>query len=193
MKLGIFGGTFNPIHYGHLINAEIIRSDFNLDRIILVPARQPVHKSLDGNVQAEERYAMAALAVGGAKETEVSRIEIDREEPSYTITTVHGLLELYPGSELSLVIGMDSLAELDGWRESDHLLEHVSVIVMRRSGPGVAPGDAPTTGRIHYAENPLIDISSTYIRDRIRAGKSVRYLLPDAVIDYIHRKGLYRN
>ncbi|HOD14663.1 MAG TPA: nicotinate-nucleotide adenylyltransferase [Spirochaetota bacterium] len=193
MKLGIFGGTFNPIHYGHLINAEIIRSDYNLDRIILVPARQPVHKSLDGNVQAEERYAMAALAVGGAKETEVSRIEIDREEPSYTITTVHGLLELYPGSELSLVIGMDSLAELDGWRESDHLLEHVSVIVMRRPGPGIAPGAAPATGRIHYAENPLIDISSTYIRDRIRAGKSVRYLLPDAVIDYIHRKGLYRN
>jgi len=193
VKLGIFGGTFNPIHYGHLINAEIIRSDYNLDRIILVPARQPVHKSLDGNVQAEERYAMAALAVGGAKETEVSRIEIDREEPSYTITTVHGLLELYPGSELSLVIGMDSLAELDGWRESDHLLEHVSVIVMRRPGPGIAPGAAPATGRIHYAENPLIDISSTYIRDRIRAGKSVRYLLPDAVIDYIHRKGLYRN
>jgi len=193
VKLGIFGGTFNPIHYGHLINAEIIRSDYNLDRIILVPARQPVHKSLDGNVQAEERYAMAALAVGGAKETEVSRIEIDREEPSYTITTVHGLLELYPGSELSLVIGMDSLAELDGWRESDHLLEHVSVIVMRRPGPGIAPGAAPATGRIHYAENPLIDISSTYIRDRIRAGKSVRYLLPDAVIDYIHRKWLYRN
>ena len=113
MKLGIFGGTFNPIHYGHLINAEIIRSDFNLDRIILVPARQPVHKSLDGNVPAEERYAMAALAVGGAKEIEVSRIEIDREEPSYTITTVHELLALYPGSELYLIIGMDSLAELD--------------------------------------------------------------------------------
>ncbi len=193
MKLGIFGGTFNPIHYGHLINAEILRSDFNLDRIILVPSRQPVHKSLDGNVPGEERYAMVALAVGGTKEIEVSRIEIDREEPSYTITTVHGLLELYPGSELYLIIGMDSLAELDRWRESGHLLEHVSVIVMRRPGPEAPPGGVPVTGRIHYAENPLIDISSTYIRDRLRAGKSVRYLLPDAVIDYIQKKGLYRN
>jgi nicotinate-nucleotide adenylyltransferase len=193
VKLGIFGGTFNPIHYGHLINAEIIRSDFNLDRIILVPARQPVHKSLDGNVPAEERYAMAALAAGGAKEIEVSRIEIDRKEPSYTITTVHALLDLYPGSELYLIIGMDSLAELDRWRESGHLLEHVSVIVMKRPGPGATPEVAPASGRIYYAENPLIDISSTMIRERIRAGKSVRYLMPDAVIDYIARKGLYQH
>ena len=193
MKLGIFGGTFNPIHYGHLINAEIIRSDFNLDRIILVPARQPVHKRLDGSVPAEERYAMAVLAAGDAKEIEVSRIEIDREEPSYTITTVHELLDLYPGSELFLIIGMDSLAELDRWRESGHLLEHVSVIVLKRPGGGAQPEGAPAAGRIYYAENPLIDISSTMVRDRLRAGKSVRYLLPDAVIDYIAKKGLYRN
>jgi nicotinate-nucleotide adenylyltransferase len=193
VKLGIFGGTFNPIHYGHLINAEIIRSDFNLDRIILVPAKQPVHKSLDGNVPADERYAMAALAAGGAREIEVSRIEIDREEPSYTITTVHELLGLYPGSELYLIIGMDSLAELDRWRESGHLLEHVSVIVMKRPGTAGRQEGAPAAGRVFYAENPLIDISSTMVRERLRAGKSVRFLLPDAVIDYIAKKGLYRN
>jgi nicotinate-nucleotide adenylyltransferase len=193
LKLGIFGGTFNPIHYGHLVNAEIIRSDFNLDRIILVPARYPVHKSLAGEVPAEERYAMTALAVGGAPEYEVSRIEIDRKEPSFTITTIHALQKQYPGSELNLIVGMDSLNTIDTWRETEHLLNHVSLIVMRRPGEMPAP-DVDLGGcSVRYAENPLIDISSTLIRERLRAGKSARFLTPDAVIDYIARKGLYRN
>ncbi len=193
MKLGIFGGTFNPIHYGHLINAEFIRSDFDLDRIILVPARYPVHKSLAGEVPAEERYAMAALAVGSAPEYEVSRIEIDRKEPSYTITTVHALQKQYPGSELHLIVGMDSLNTIDTWRETERLLNQVSLIVMRRPGEGPA-ADIDLGGcGVRYADNPLIDISSTAVRERIRWGRSVRFLLPDAVIDYIARKGLYRN
>lgn len=191
MKLGIFGGTFNPIHYGHLINAEIIRSDFGLDRVVLVPARYPVHKRLDGETPAEERYAMAVIAAAGAVEFEVSRIEIDRKEPSYTITTVHELLGLYPGSELNLIIGTDSLNTIGTWREPEHLMEHVTLIVMRRPGEAATP--APLTGgfRVRYAENPLIDISSTCIRERLRAGRSVRFMLPDAVIEYIKKKGLY--
>lgn len=193
MKLGIFGGTFNPIHYGHLINAEIIRSDFNLDRLILVPARYPVHKSLAGDVPAEERYAMAVLAVAEAREFEVSRIEIDRKEPSYTITTVHALQKEYPGSELNLIVGMDSLNTIDTWRETEHLLNHVSLIVMRRPGEKPAPDIDLSGYSVRYGENPLIDISSTVIRERLREGKSVRFLMPDAVIDYIARKGLYRN
>ncbi len=193
MKLGIFGGTFNPIHYGHLINAEMIRSDFDLDRIILVPAKYPVHKSLAGEVPAEERYAMAVLAVAEAKEFDVSRIEIDRNEPSYTITTVQALEDQYPGSELSLVVGMDSLNTIDTWRETERLLDRVSLIVMRRPGEACAPEIDLERCRVSYADNPLIDISSTDIRERLRAGKSVRFLLPDAVIDYIARKGLYEN
>jgi nicotinate-nucleotide adenylyltransferase len=191
LKLGIFGGTFNPIHYGHLINAEIIRSDFNLDRVVLVPAKYPVHKRLDGEVPAEERYAMAVIAVSGAAEFDVSRIEIDRKEPSYTITTVHELNGLYPGSELSLIIGTDSLNSICTWREPEHLMEHVALIVMRR--PGEAPSMPGDSGKfnVRFADNPLIDISSTCIRERLRAGKSVRFLLPDQVIDYIRKKGLY--
>ncbi len=193
MKLGIFGGTFNPIHYGHLVNAEIIRSDFNLDRVVLVPAKYPVHKRLDGETPAEERYAMAVIAVAGAAEFEVSRIEIDRNGPSYTITTVHELLGRYPGSELSLIIGSDTLNTIGTWREPERLKELVSLIVMRRPGEEV-PGAAGGEGfRISYAENPLIDISSTCIRDRLRGGRSVRFLLPDAVIDYIKKKGLYEH
>ena len=193
MKLGIFGGTFNPIHYGHLVNAEIIRSDFNLDRIVLVPAKYPVHKSLAGEVSAEERYAMAAIAVAGAGEFEVSRIEIDRKEPSYTITTVHELQGRYPGSELNLIVGMDSLNTIDTWRETEHLLNHVSLIVMRRPGEECTPDIDLSGNRMTFADNPLIDISSTMIRERLRAGKSVRFLMPDTVIDYIAKKGLYRN
>ncbi len=193
MKLGIFGGTFNPIHYGHLINAEIIRSDLSLDRIILVPARYPVHKSLAGEVPADERYAMAVLAVAEAGEYEVSRIEIDRKEPSYTITTVHELQKQYPDSELNLIVGMDSLNTIDTWRETEHLLNHVSLIVMRRPGEKPAPDIDLRGCSVRFGENPLIDISSTVIRERLRTGKSVRFLLPDAVIDYIARKGLYRN
>jgi nicotinate-nucleotide adenylyltransferase len=191
LKLGIFGGTFNPIHNGHLINVEIIRSDFNLDKIILVPAKVPVHKSLAGDVPAEERYAMAALSVAGAREYEVSRIEIDRNEPSYTITTVHELQGLYPDSELHLIIGMDSLNELCIWREPDHLLEHVSLIVMKRPGETCDPKLDLSRYKVGFAENPLIDISSTLIRERLRAGKSIRFLVPDAIVDYIQKKGLY--
>ncbi|MBN1496851.1 MAG: nicotinate (nicotinamide) nucleotide adenylyltransferase [Spirochaetes bacterium] len=191
MKLGIFGGTFNPIHYGHLINAEIIRSDFGLDRVILVPAKYPVHKRLDGETPAEERFAMAVVAVAGAPEFEVSRIEIDREGPSYTITTVHELLGLYPGSELNLIIGTDSLNTIGAWREPDRLREHVALIVMRRPDGEISPHPDTRGFRVNYAENPLVDISSTCIRERLRAGKSVRFLLPDAVIDYIKKKGLY--
>ena len=191
MKLGIFGGTFNPIHNGHLINVEIIRSDFNLDKIILVPAKVPVHKALAGDVPAEERYAMAVLAVAGAREFEVSRIEIDRNEPSYTITTVHELQGLYPDSELHLIIGMDSLNEICVWREPDHLLEHVSLIVMKRPGEKCDPKPDLSRYDVSFAENPLIDISSTLIRERLRAGKSIRFLVPDAIIDYIQKKGLY--
>lgn len=191
MKLGIFGGTFNPIHYGHLINAEFIRSEFALDMIMLVPARLPVHKELDGEVPPGDRYRMARLAVRGVRGYDVSRIEIDRDEPSYTITTVRSLMSLYPGSELFLIIGEDSLAEMDSWREPGRLRELVNLIVMRR--PGVdARRTVPDGARsVAWADNPLIDISSSAIRERIRSGKSVRYMLPDRVLEYALKKRIY--
>ncbi|MBN2079178.1 MAG: nicotinate (nicotinamide) nucleotide adenylyltransferase [Spirochaetes bacterium] len=191
MKLGIFGGTFNPIHYGHLINAEFIRSEFALDMIMLVPARYPVHKELDGEVSPGDRYRMTRLAVKGAQGYNVSRIEIDRNGPSYTITTVRSLGLLYPGSQLFLIIGEDSLAEMDSWREPDRLKELVSLIVMRRPGANARRAGMPGGRSIFRADNPLIDISSSGIRERIRSGKSVRYMLPDPVLKYAIKKGLY--
>lgn len=193
MRLGIFGGTFNPVHCGHLINAEIIRSDFGLDTIVFVPARRPVHKELDGNVPGEDRFEMVRRALENQPGYDVSRIEIDRKGPSYTITTVHDFRERYPRAELHLIIGMDMLNEIDTWREADSLLKSVSLIVMRRPGIDHQPEMDLGPYRIRYAENPLVDISSTCIRERIRVGRSVRFLLPERVLDYINEKGLYRS
>jgi nicotinate-nucleotide adenylyltransferase len=191
LKLGIFGGTFNPIHYGHLINAEFIRSEFELDMIMLVPARRPVHKELDGDVPPGDRYAMTRLAVKGARGYDVSRIEIDRDEPSYTITTVRSLRSRYPGSELFLIIGEDSLAEMDSWREPEQLRALASLVVMRRPGAGARSMAESAGDGVAWADNPLIDISSSVIRERIRSGKSVRYMLPDRVLNYAMKKGIY--
>lgn len=191
MKLGIFGGTFNPIHYGHLISAEIIRSDFNLDKIIFVPSKIPVHKDLAGNVSAEERYAMTLLAVRDVKEFEVSKIEIDRKGPSYTFVTINEMKLIYPNDSLYLVIGMDSLHEIATWKEPEQL-RSVSVIAMRRPvGDNTTKLD-PGSYNILYADNPLVDISSTRVRERLRNKKSVRFLLPEPVIEYIYKKGLYQ-
>ena len=193
MKLGIFGGTFNPIHYGHLINAEMIRSDYDLDKIIFVPSKLPVHKELAGNVSADDRYAMAVLGIHNVKEFEVSSIEIDREAPSYTIATVRGMKSMHPHDDICLIIGMDSLHEIDSWKDPEQLLGSVPVIAMRRPGENMPPRMDLAGYSIRYAHNPLIDISSTCIRERVREKKSVRFLLPESVIRYIKRKGLYQN
>ena len=192
MRLGIFGGTFNPVHCGHLINAEMIRSDFGLDRVVLVPAQHPVHKELDGNVPGEDRFEMARRAVENLPGYDVSRIEIDRKGPSYTITTIHEFGERYPGADLHLIIGMDMLNEIDTWREAERLLKSVTLVVMRRPGTDRHPEMDLGPYRVRYAGNPLVDISSTCVRERIRSGKSVRFLLPERVMEYIMEKGLYR-
>ncbi len=159
--------------------------------IMLVPARRPVHKELDGEVPSRDRYRMARLAVRGVRGYDVSRIEIDRDEPSYTITTVRSLMSLYPGSELFLIIGEDSLAEMDSWREPGRLRELVNLIVMRRPGVDARRAAPAGDGSVAWADNPLIDISSSAIRERIRSGKSVRYMLPDRVLHYALKKGIY--
>lgn len=191
MNIGIFGGTFNPIHYGHLINVELVRSETGLDRVILVPTKQPVHKELEGNASAEDRYAMACLAVAQVPGYEVSRLEIDREEPSYTIITVEALMARYPEADLHLIIGMDSLNDIHTWREADRLVKMVSLIVMRRPGAEVHTDMVPEGARVRFIENPLIDIHGSEIRERLARGLSVRFQIPDMVLDYIHQRGLY--
>jgi len=192
LKLGIFGGTFNPVHVGHLINAELIRNEFELDKIIFVPSRLPVHKELDGGISPEDRCNMLSLAIEGNSFMEVSRIEIDRDTPSYMILTLDDLQDKYTGSDFYLIIGSDSYNEIETWKDYRKIFRKTDIIVMKRPGEMIRNKKILfASKRIHIAENPLIQISSTEIRQRIRNNNSIRYMVPDAVCHYIKEKGLY--
>jgi nicotinate-nucleotide adenylyltransferase len=194
VRIGIFGGTFNPVHSGHLVNAQHVAGEFHLDRIVFVPAREPVHKPLEGGAGAEDRLIMLELAVRGNDVFEVSRIELDREEPSYTIITLDDMGKLYPGAELFLVIGADSYNQLGTWMDYRRILAGAGIIVMRRPGDDVDRGlYSREGGNVLFAGNPLIEISSKRLRSMIKSGESVRYLVPDDVREYIKDRKLYWN
>lgn len=193
-RTGIFGGTFNPVHYGHLINIEFIREKYSLDRIILVPAKIPVHKEISDRIEPYQRFEMTTLAVRENPYFEVSPLEIEREAPSYTIITVNELAAEFPDDKLYLIIGSDSFNELDTWKSYKELLALIPLIVMKRPGSDALRTDILEISKeVNVFENPLIDISSSQIRDRIKKGLTVRYLLPDDVAEYIYNKELYRN
>ena len=192
-RIGIYGGTFNPVHYGHLINIESVRERYNLDPVIFIPAKKPVHKVMSGYALPEDRLNMLKLAVRGNDFFSVSDIEIARETPSYTIYTIEALEKLYPGSELFLIIGSDSFNELDTWKAYTEIIERVGVIVMQRPGSVDLRRDILDNGGNYIIhDNPLVEISSSDIRERIRSGLSARYMAPDSVLNYIYSKGLYK-
>ena len=194
MKIGIYGGTFNPIHYGHLININLVKDEFNLDKILLIPSCIPVHKNISKNISTVDRLEMTKLAVQDKAGLEVSTIEIDREEPSYTIDTIAELNEIYPYDGIILIMGADSFNELHTWKEYQKLLNEVSIIVMLRPGDyNYSEEILEKTKKVEFAHNPEIEISSTFIRERIKKDQSVDFLLPDKVINYINKKGLYSN
>ncbi len=193
VNIGIYGGTFNPIHYGHLVNAESVRDKYNLDKIIFIPDKKPVHKKMYGDASPEDRLTMVRSAIAGNEYFEVSDIEIARVEASYTIYTIDKLEKIHPGKKLFLIIGSDSFNELDTWKAYNEIIERVSIIIMRRPGNITLRQDILSMGNkfiIH--DNLLIDISSSGIRERIYTGHSVRYMTPDSVVNYINDKGLYK-
>ncbi|RPI89486.1 MAG: nicotinate (nicotinamide) nucleotide adenylyltransferase, partial [Spirochaetales bacterium] len=165
MKLGVFGGTFNPVHVGHLINADVVREYLGLDRILFIPARMPVHKGLDDPVSPDDRYEMLRRAIEGNDRFNVSRVEIDREEPSYTIITLRDLVREYPDSDLFLIVGADSYNEMHTWKDYRDLVSLATLAVMKR--PGIIPCNPEldaAAARYIMIQNPLIDLSSTEIR-----------------------------
>jgi len=193
LKLGLFGGTFNPVHYGHLICAERIREFCSLQKIIFVPSKRPVHKELAGAVAPEHRYRMIELALEANPLFDVSDIEIKRKKPSFTIFTVTELLDRHPDADLYLIVGHDAYREIETWRDYRDLLDLVTLVVMQRTGEVSSKVNPAVKGkRVVFAENPVIEISSTDIRNRIRQGRSTRYLLPENVRSYIEEMGLYR-
>jgi nicotinate-nucleotide adenylyltransferase len=187
-RLGIFGGTFDPPHLGHLIAAEKVRELCKLDQILFIPVFAPPHKSGRAILSAGHRAEMTRLATLGNDRFAVSDIEIKREGNSYTIDTLEQLAN--QETELSLIIGYDQLAMFKTWRRYQDILALSHVIVVARSGSETLI-DPDLLGRVLLIELPLIEIASTNIRERVREGRSIRYLVPEPVREYIAREELY--
>lgn len=188
-RIGIFGGTFDPPHLGHLIAAEKVREKFALEKILFVPAAIPPHKQQQPVSDATHRLAMTMLATQDNASFEASDVEIHREGPSYTVDT---LTELSDGrSELYLIIGTDQLGSLRSWHRFTELFRLSKVVVVARS-QSLTQVDAEIVSKVELLPMPLIDISSTGIRRRVKARESIRYLVPENVREYIEREGLYK-
>lgn len=198
-KAGILGGTFDPIHYGHLIIGREVLEYFNLDRVIFIPSGMPPHKNADEVSPAMHRLNMAKLAVEDDRDFEVSCIETDRKGYSYTVDTLERLMDYYGGSvKLYFIIGADIIKDLLTWREPDRVFGMCEFIAVTR--PGYAEDrfsmDVDYLVKTHCAvihkiNTSLIEISSSDIRQRIKDGKSIRYLVPEKVREYIYANKLY--
>ena len=185
MRMGILGGSFDPIHHGHLILARAAREDLGLDLIVFIPANKSPHKTDTKPATAADRFAMAQLAIDGEKGFELSDIELQRPAPSYTVDTLRELRARHPADEFVLLVGADNVAKFETWREPEEIRRLAQIAVLDRAHHE-APHDWPVVRR-------LVDISSTDIRTRVAAGCSIRYLTPPAVCDYIALHSLYRH
>lgn len=190
MKLGLMGGMFDPIHFGHLRAAENAREALGLDRVNFVPAAVPPHRAAPA-AAAIDRYAMVALATAGNPGFVPWDGEIRREGASYTVDTAEALLAENPGAALTLIVGADNLALLPQWKDPSRLLALVTVAVVGRPGEEAPPAGLDPARFVHV-EGSHLAIASSALRARVRAGRSVRYLVPDAVAGYIDKRGLYR-
>lgn len=196
-RVGVLGGSFNPIHHAHLFTAEVAAAALGLEQVLLVPAAQSPLKER-AVVSSEDRLRMTQLAAGRNPLLAVSSVDLDRSPPSYTVDTIELLQERLPDAELLLVLGIDALEDLLDWREPERLLDLASLAVVSRPG---LPLEVPEhirsklgarAARIRLLRMPLLEISSTDIRRRLAHGEPVRYLLPDSVEQYIHQRRLYR-
>lgn len=196
---GVLGGTFDPIHVAHLAVAEAARDTFGLRRVLFIPAAEPPHKPGRRITAVEHRLAMVEAAIAGNAAFKVSRIEIEREGPSYTVDTLAALRDSEPGPRLALIVSAESYAEFSTWREPARILELADLIVAPRDGfaaadPDLVPRQFPdVNAAIAFLDGPSIRLSASEIRDRAAAGRSVRYLVPDAVAAYIGDHGLYQD
>ena len=210
MRIGFFGGTFNPIHIGHLRSCIDVYETFMLDKIIFIPTGIPPHKNKD-IVDAEYRYEMVKLAADEISFFDVSRIEIDTKNVNYTIDTFNKLSKIYNKDELFYIVGTDAFLSIDTWKEYKQLLKYMTFIIMKRPEYDLSNifikyknmiefknADEtkiyPAYKNTAYIDKlPAFDVSSSDIRKRIREGKNIMYLTPNSVINFIKAKGLYKN
>lgn len=220
MRIGLFGGTFDPIHHGHLRAALEVKEGFALDKIYLIPAAIPPHKASGGVAGAKDRLEMIRLAVSGYSDFTVSDVELKRSGPSYTIDTVNHFKSILPeDTRLYLIVGLDAFLEIDTWKSYNDLFLLVSFIVMARPGAGYSSSitkwktyedyiksrishgyefSVAQSCYVHKEKQPvfifdvsLLDISSTKIRELVKKGSSIKFLVPEKVEDFIKTKGLY--
>jgi len=193
-RIGLFGGTFDPPHVGHLVLAEWAWASLRLDRVVFMPAGVPPHKLGRRRSNPAHRLAMTRLAVRGNPALAVSDLEARREGPSYTVDTLRALHRRHPRARLFLLMGADSLADFPTWREPAEIARLATLVVAGRPAGGrlARPPRLPRGTKVVVLDNPLVDISSSRLRTRARAGKPLRYLVPDAVAAYVARFGLYR-
>lgn len=195
MRLGLFGGTFDPIHLGHLILAESCREALALDRLWLIVTATPPHKRHE-RTSINDRLEMARIAIAGNAALEVSELEARSEGPHYSYETVERLAAERPDDELFFLIGADSLRDLPTWRHPERLAALATIAVVSRPGapidPSALPDLGPSAKPIRIVESPLIDIASTDLRLAVREYRSIRYRVPRGVEAYIHAQGLYR-
>ena len=196
-RIGLFGGTFDPPHLGHLILASEAQSQLELDRLLWILTPIPPHKVDQQITPTEHRLAMVNLAIGDNPLFELSRVELDRPGPHYTLNTIRLIAEQNPGAEIILIIGGDSLRDLPTWREPREIVAACHEIgVMKRPHENAVldelERDLPgIRAKIHYVDTPLLEIASRELRNRIAEGRSVRYYLPTSVREYIEQKRLY--
>jgi nicotinate-nucleotide adenylyltransferase len=191
-RLGVMGGTFDPIHHGHLVAASEVAARFHLDEVVFVPTGQPWQKTHRHVSPAEDRYLMTVIATASNPQFSVSRIEIDRGGKTYTIDTLRELHELNPDSELYFITGADALAQILTWRDAAELFSLAHFIGVTRPGHVLSDPGLPDGG-VSLVEVPALAISSTDCRARVAAGDPVWYLVPDGVVRYIDKRGLYRD
>jgi len=200
INLGLMGGTFDPIHLGHLVSAEEARQQFDLDYVVFVPAGIPPHKDQSKVTDPEHRYLMTTLAVMSNPAFIVSRFEVDRAEPSYTIDTVRHFAEQEAyEANIYFITGADAILEILTWKDYAALLDMCTFIAVTRPGYSLErleemqkslPG---MMNKVHLLEIPALAISSTYIRERVALGKTIKYLTPEPVEQYIKKQRLYTN
>jgi nicotinate-nucleotide adenylyltransferase len=196
LRVGILGGAFNPPHIGHLVCAQEALTQLELEKVVFMPFGQPPHRELEDDPGAAARLELVELAVGEDERFEVSRLEVDRSGPSYTSDTLRELGEKTPDDELFLILGGDQAAALPRWHEPEAVLSLATVAVVERSNwsrnaIGITVGRLPGAERIRYLDMPIMQVSSSAIRRRVRAGQPIRYLVPDKVAGHIEAKGLY--
>ena len=189
-RIGVMGGTFDPIHHGHLVAASEVAQSLDLDEVVFVPTGQPSYKS---NVtQAEHRYLMTVIATASNPRFTVSRVDIDREKPTFTIDTLRDIRRERPDADLYFITGADAIAQILSWKDVAELWELAHFVAVSRPGHDLSIHGLPEQD-VSLLEVPALAISSTDCRDRVRRGFPVWYLVPDGVVQYISKHHLYRS